>query len=76
MKVFFDDVGYYIEFEHNFEEIKCLHYNQFDECVKILLTSSQYIKYIGTETSRKFNVSDIKIKKVIEYMKDNMWNLK
>ena len=75
MKVLLDDTAYYIEFESDiYEDFRCNTSYQFVDCRKILLTYKQEEKFISNETNREFNVSEKKVIKVLEYMKDNIWN--
>lgn len=71
--VVFDDTWFYIEGD-SFEQ-KCLHNNEFKDCLVILLTDNQYVKYISEYTNRKFSISESRIDRMFEYINSdtNIW---
>jgi len=73
MKLFFDDVTYFIT-DDNMEEIQCLNRWEFGEVVEILLTSNQLVNYIEI-TKREFSVGPNRLMKAKAYINSetNVW---
>lgn len=69
--VLFDDTTYYIEIGDI--DYQCLHQYEFYDCVKIILSQKQYIKFVKDHTKRKFKICDGSIARFKEYLENNYW---
>lgn len=74
--VTFDDAWHYIGIDD--VEYKLLHDSEYNEAVKIILTTYQLEEHNSCDTSREFNVSDARIAKFLDFYngKDNIWRKK